>query len=51
MVRAAARTLYVSIITDKKDYSLLISELNKNKGSTSLRLEKNDGSFWVDRLL
>ena len=42
MVRAAAKNFYdVSIITDKKDYSLLISELNKNKGSTSLEFNSS----------
>ena len=45
MVRAAAKNFnYVSIITDKKDYSLLISELNKNKGSTSLKFREKMAS-------
>ena len=45
MVRAAAKNFYdVSIITDKKDYSLLISELNKNKGSTSLKFREQMAS-------
>ena len=41
MVRAAAKNFNdVSIITDKKDYGFLISELNKNKGSTSLKFRE-----------
>ena len=41
MVRAAAKNFYdVSIITDKKDYNSLISELNKNKGATSLKFRE-----------
>ena len=45
MVRAAAKNFYdVSIITDKKDYSSLISELNKNKGSTSLKFREQMAS-------
>ena len=45
MVRAAAKNFNdVSIITDKKDYGLLISELNKNKGSTSLKFREKMAS-------
>ena len=42
MVRAAAKNFkYVTIITDKKDYSVLIKELNKFKGKTSLNFRKS----------
>ena len=45
MVRAAAKNFhYVSIITDKKDYSSLIGELNKNKGTTSLKFREQMAS-------
>ena len=41
MVRAAAKNFQdVSIITDKKDYSSLITEINKHKGSTSLKFRE-----------
>jgi len=41
MVRGAAKNFSdVSIIVDKKDYTYLISELNKNKGSTSLKFRE-----------
>ena len=41
MVRAAAKNFNdVAIITDKDDYSSLISELNKNNGKTNLDFEK-----------
>ncbi len=42
MVRAAAKNFKdVLIITDKKDYNLLISELNKNKGKTHLKFRES----------
>ena len=42
MVRAAAKNFKdVLIITDKKDYNLLISELNKNKGKTYLKFRES----------
>ena len=45
MVRAAAKNFKdVSIITDKKDYNALVSELNKNKGSTSLKFREQMAS-------
>ena len=45
MVRAAAKNFNdVSIITDKKDYGLLISEINKNQGSTSLKFRERMAS-------
>ena len=45
MVRAAAKNFNdVSIITDKKDYGYLISELNKNKGATSLKFREQMAS-------
>ncbi len=45
MVRAAAKNFYdVSIITDIKDYNSLISELNKNKGATSLKFREQMAS-------
>ena len=41
LVRAAAKNFNdVSVITDKKDYKDLIYELNKNKGSTSLKFRE-----------
>jgi len=41
MVRGAAKNFSdVSIIVDKKDYTYLINELNKNKGSTSLKFRE-----------
>ena len=41
MVRAAAKNFNdVAIITDKDDYSSLISELNKNNGKTNLDFRK-----------
>ena len=41
MVRAAAKNFKdVSIITDTEDYNKLISELNKNNGSTSLKFRE-----------
>ena len=41
MVRAAAKNFNdVAIITDKNDYSSLISELNKNNGKTNLDFRK-----------
>ncbi len=41
MVRGAAKNFSdVSIIVDKKDYTYLISELNKNEGSTSLKFRE-----------
>ena len=41
LVRAAAKNFNdVSVITDKKDYKYLIDELNKNKGSTSLKFRE-----------
>ena len=41
LVRAAAKNFNdVSVITDKKDYKDLINELNKNKGSTSLKFRE-----------
>ncbi len=41
MVRAAAKNFKnVSIITNKKDYPLLIKELKKNKGKTSLKFRE-----------
>ena len=45
LVRAAAKNFNdVSVITDKKDYKDLISELNKNKGSTSLKFREKMAS-------
>jgi len=45
MVRAAAKNFHdVSIITDKKDYSPLINELNKNKGATSIKFREQMAS-------
>ena len=45
MVRGAAKNFSaVSIITDKKDYGYLISELNKNKGTTSLKFREQMAS-------
>ncbi len=45
MVRGAAKNFSaVSIITDKKDYGYLISELNKNKGATSLKFREQMAS-------
>ncbi len=45
MVRAAAKNFHdVSIITDKKDYSYFINELNKNKGATSLQFREKMAS-------
>ena len=45
IVRAAAKNFKdVSIITDKKDYGYFISELNKNKGSTSLKFREEMAS-------
>ena len=45
MVRAAAKNFQdVSIITDKKDYSSLITEINKHKGSTSLKFREQMAS-------
>ena len=45
MVRGAAKNFgEVSIITDKKDYGYLISELNKNKGATSLKFREQMAS-------
>ena len=45
IVRAAAKNFNdVSIITDKKDYGLLISEINKNQGSTSLKFRERMAS-------
>ena len=45
MVRGAAKNFGdVSIITDKKDYGHLISELNKNKGATSLKFREQMAS-------
>ena len=41
MVRAAAKNFAnVTIITNKNDYSLLITELEKNKGKTSLKFRE-----------
>ena len=41
LVRAAAKNFNdVSVITDKKDYKDLINELNKNKGTTSLKFRE-----------
>ena len=41
MVRAAAKNFAnVAIITNKNDYSLLITELEKNKGKTSLKFRE-----------
>ena len=45
IVRAAAKNFKdVSIITDKKDYGHFISELNKNKGTTSLKFREEMAS-------
>ena len=45
LVRAAAKNFKdVSVITDKKDYNYLINELNKNKGSTSLKFREKMAS-------
>jgi len=45
MVRGAAKNFSaVSIITDKKDYGYLISELNKNNGATSLKFREQMAS-------
>ncbi len=45
MVRAAAKNFNdVSVITDKKDYSELISELNKLRGKTSLDFRRKMAS-------
>ena len=45
MVRAAAKNFHdVAIITDKKDYNSLIGELNKNKGTTSLKFREQMAS-------
>ncbi len=45
MVRAAAKNFNdVTIITDKKDYGELLNELNKNKGSTSLKFREKMAS-------
>jgi AICAR transformylase/IMP cyclohydrolase PurH len=42
MVRSAAKNYHdVTIITSSDQYEELIDELKKNKGSTSLDLEKN----------
>jgi len=39
MIRAAAKNfIRITVVTDKKDYSLLASELHKNKGKISLEL-------------
>ena len=41
LVRAAAKNFKnVTIITNKADYSILINELNKNKGKTSLKFRE-----------
>ena len=41
LVRAAAKNFKnVAIITNKNDYSILINELNKNKGKTSLKFRE-----------
>ena len=41
LVRAAAKNFKnVTIITNKNDYSILINELNKNKGKTSLKFRE-----------
>ena len=43
MVRAAAKNFNdVSIITDKKDYGLLISEINKTK-APQIKIQGKDG--------
>ncbi len=45
MVRAAAKNFKnVSIITNKQDYTLLINELNKNRGKTSLKFREKMSS-------
>ena len=45
LVRAAAKNFNdVSIVTDIKDYGLLINELNKNKGSTTLKFREQMAS-------
>jgi len=45
MVRAAAKNFRnVSIISSKKDYGYFISELNKNKGATSLKFREHMAS-------
>ena len=45
LVRAAAKNFSdVSIVTDKKDYSFLINEINKNKGATSLEFREKMAS-------
>mgnify|MGYP001168946386 CR=1 FL=1 len=45
MVRAAAKNFkYVTIITDKKDYSELIKELKNNNGKTSLNFREKMAS-------
>ena len=42
MVRAAAKNFNnVTIVTNKKDYELLINELENNKGKTSLKFRIN----------
>ena len=45
MVRSAAKNLKdVTVITDKKDYSELIKELNKFKGKTTFDFRKRMAS-------
>ena len=45
LVRAAAKNFQdVVIITDQKDYGYLINELNKNKGTTSLKFREEMAS-------
>ena len=45
MVRAAAKNFdHVTVITDKKDYSEFIGELNKYKGKTSLSFRERMAS-------
>ncbi len=45
LVRSAAKNFFhVTVVTDKKDYSYLINELNKNKGKTSLKFRENMAS-------
>ena len=45
MVRAAAKNFkHVSIITDKNDYNLLINEIRKYNGGTSLEFRENMAS-------
>jgi len=45
MVRAAAKNYAdVSIVTDKEDYNYFLKDLNKNKGSTSLKFREEMAS-------